>query len=100
MVTALVAEVFYLVGFRASRHVHLASQYGLELGLALLLQFGVFLLAIVEKLLYAHHVAVVGHGHATHAVGYGLVHKPLDAGLAVEYAVISVYVEMNVVLHI
>lgn len=43
---------------------------------------------------------MVGHGHAAHAVGYGLVDKPLYAGLAVKYAVISMYVKMDEVLHV
>ena len=99
VVTTLVALVFHLVGLRAARHVHLASEYGLKLGLALLTQLGVLLVAVVEELLDAEHIAVVGHGHASHAVGYGLVNQPLDAGLAVEDAVVCMYVKVNEVLH-
>ena len=92
VVTALVAFLLNLVGLGAACNVHLASEYGLELRLALFLQFAVLLLAVVEELLDAHHVAVVGHSHAAHAVGYGLVDKPLDACLAVKNAIICMYV--------
>ena len=99
VVAALVAVLFHLVFLRVARHVHLAAENGLELRLALLFQLPVLLLAVVEKLLYAHHVAMVGHGHAPHAVGYGLVDELLYTGLPVEDAVISMYVKMDEILH-
>ena len=55
---------------------------------------------VVEELLYAEHVAVVGHGHAPHAVGNGLVYQFLDTCLSVKNAVISMYVKMDEILHI
>ena len=40
--------------------------------------FAVLLVYVVEKLLYAEHVAVVGDGKRRHAVGNGLVDQRLD----------------------
>ena len=89
-------------------HIHLASEDGLEYlflkafrlfaflcgqcGIAVLLRFlcgslgilygafglGVFFRHIVEKLLDAEHVAVVGDGQGRHAVCHGLVDQRVD----------------------
>ena len=99
VVTALVAMLFHLVLLGVPSHVHLTAQNGLELRLALFFQLPVLLLAVVEKLLDAHHVAMVGHGHAAHAVGDGLVDELLYTGLPVEDAVISMYVKVDEILH-
>ena len=55
--------------------------------------------AIVGKELDAEHVAVVGDRHASHAVGHGLIDKSLDRRLSIEQGIISMYVEMNEILH-
>ena len=49
----------------------------------------VLLVDVVIKFLHAEHVAVVGQGHAPHAVGYGFVDEALDAGLSVEDGVLA-----------
>ena len=64
-----------------------------QLGLALDLD------DIVEELLDAHHVAVVGDGHAFHAVGQGLIDQGGDGRLAVEEGVLGMYVKVNEVAH-
>ena len=50
------------------------------------------LVAIVEELLDAEHVAVIGHSHALHAVLYGLVNEFRDTRLSVEYRILGMYV--------
>ena len=92
VVSAHVALLFLLVVLCTARHIHLAAEYGLERLLALGLQLAVDFLAVVVKLLYAEHVAVVGYGHALHAVGHSLVDKFLHARLSVKNGVISMYV--------
>ena len=47
---------------------------------------------IVGELLYPVHCAVVGEGHAGHAVGHGFVYYARDGCLAVEHGVLRVYV--------
>ena len=104
------------------RHIHLAAYYGLEyfsaqglrfgcgfcrqcvvtvvacfLGGFLGFFYGIFCLAvlflyIVGELLYPVHCAVVGEGHAGHAVGHGFVYYARDGCLAVEHGVLRVYV--------
>ena len=44
----------------------------------------VFLFDIVEEILYAHHIAMVGDGHASHTVGHGLVHELGHTGHSIE----------------
>ena len=99
VMSALVALLFYLIEFTSPCHVHLASQDGLERRFACFFQFGVLLFAVVEKLFYAHHVSVIGHCHAPHAVVHGFVYKLLDACLSVKNTIIGVYVEVNKFLH-
>ena len=54
-----------------------------------------FLLAhIVEKVFYAHHVAMIGERHSAHAVGHGLVYETRDGGLTVEQRVVGVNVQV------
>ena len=54
---------------------------------------------VVEELLDTHHVAMVGHGHAAHAVGNGLVNQFGDGRLSVKNGILGVYVQVNEVLH-
>ena len=89
MVAAHVAAVLFAVAFASVSHIHLASEYGLEGFFALVLQFAVYLVAVVIQFLHAEHVAVVGYGHAAHAVGYRFIHKFLHGRLSVEYGVIG-----------
>lgn len=70
--------------------IHLTSEDGLEL---LFFWFSIIdLVAIVEKLLDAKHVAVVSDGHAFHAVLDGFVHQLWHCCLSVKDAVLGVYV--------
>ena len=63
------------------------------------LGFPNYLLRIIVKLLDAHHVAVVGHGHAAHLVTDGLVYECGNGGLPVEDRILGVYVQMYKVFH-
>ena len=63
------------------------------------LGFPNYLLRIIVKLLDAHHVAVVGHGHAAHLVADGLVYECGNGGLPVEDRILGVYVQMYKVFH-
>ena len=83
MVSAHVTLLFHLVLFPAMSHIHLAAKDGLEGFLAFLLPTLVHSSHIIEELLDAKHVAVVGDGHASHAVIQGLVHQFGDARLPV-----------------
>ena len=58
-----------------------------------------YLLRIIVELLDAHHVAVVGHGHAAHFVADCLVNERGNGGLPVEDRVLRVYVQMYKVFH-
>ena len=66
--------------------IDLTAEDGLELLIiaAFLVQLG----HIVVKFLDAEHVAVVGNGHAAHAVGYSLVDQRLDRSLSVKNRVL------------
>ena len=80
-VVAIVALVDAVVT-RLVGNINLAAKDGRELLAlrALLVQ----LAHIVVKLLDAKHVAMVGDGHAAHAVGYSLVNQGLDRCLPVK----------------
>jgi hypothetical protein len=78
-------------------HVNLTPDYGLEF-LVIFLAL-VDLAYIIVKLLYAHHVAVVGEGNALHAVGNGLVDEFLDGCLAIENRVLRMNVQVDKILH-
>ena len=47
---------------------------------------------IIEVLLYTHHIAMIGNGHAAHAVLDSLVHQALHAALSVEYRILCMNV--------
>ena len=64
-------------------YVNLASENWLERHGALF-ELGVNLVYIVEELLYAVHVAVVGDGQTGHAVGNSLVDQSVDRRLPVK----------------
>ena len=92
MIAALVLLAVLLLLGTIARHVHLAAENGLERFQTLLLALLVDALTVVEKLLDAKHVAVVGDGHALHAVADGLVHQLRDFRLSVEYRIVGMYV--------
>ena len=99
VVAAQVAAFLRLVLLLVVGHIHLASEYRLERLQPLGLAFAVHLVAVVEQLLHAEHIAVVGDGHALHSVGYGLVNQLGNARLTVEYRIIGMYVKVYEVLH-
>ena len=68
--------------------------------LYLVLYGAVLLVGVVEQLLDTHHVAVVGNGHAAHAVRNGFVHKFGYAGHSVQQRVLGMYVKMYKILHL
>ena len=90
-----------LLGRGTARLVDLRLQGGDLLlgGLDLVTAGAVLLLDVVVELLYAEHVAVVGDGDAAHAVGNGLVHKALYAGLSIKNGILRVYVQMYEIVH-
>ena len=80
-------------------HIHLTTEDGFEWIQPLFLAFAVHFTAIVEKILYAEHIAMVCYGHSAHSVCYGLVHKARNAGLSVQQRILGMNVEMYEVLH-
>ena len=72
----------------------------------LLLQLGdfiprlaVLLVHIIEKLLDAEHVAVVGHGDGVHPVGQAFVHHTRDGGHSVLNGILRMDVKMSELCH-
>ncbi len=90
--SALVALVGLTKFLLAVGHIHLTAENGFERLQPFLLAAAVYLIAIVEQLLHAEHVAVVGDGHAAHAVANSLVNQFLDTRLSVEDTIIGMYV--------
>ena len=80
-------------------NIHFTSKYRFERFQSFLLALSVNLAAIVKILLYAEHVAMVGHCHATHAIGNGLIHQFGDTGLSVKERILSMNMKMNEILH-
>jgi hypothetical protein len=80
-------------------YVHFAAEDGFERFLPVSFALLVDAVAVVEEIFDAEHVAVVGDGHAFHAVVDSFVDKPLYTRLSVEDRVISVYVEVYEILH-
>ena len=81
------------------RYIHLTAKDRLErlqsVGLALLVDTG----TIVRELLDAIHHAVVGNGHALHAVLDGFVDQMGHLGLTIKNGIMSMYVQMNEIFH-
>ena len=100
VIASHVAFLLHTVRLLAVCHVHLASEDGLERLLALLLQLTVHLVAVVEQLFHAEHIAMIGYRHTAHAVGNGLVDELLNGRLAVEERVVRVDVQMYEVFHV
>ena len=84
VVATHVAMLLHLILLAVVSHIHLAAKYRFERLLTLFLEFAVHLIAIIEKLFYAEHVAMIGYGHAFHAVGNGLVDEFLHTRLSVQ----------------
>ena len=99
VIAARVALLLDTVGFGAARNVHLATEYWLERLLALVFQLAVYLVAVVEQLFHAEHIAMVGDSHAAHAVSHGFVDKLFHRRLSVENGVVGVYVQVYEVFH-
>ena len=85
VIAAVVAHLLHLIFLSAVGHIHLAAENGLKGRQSLFLALFVHPVADVVKLFDAKHVAVVGDGHATHAIGGGFLNKFLNARLSVEY---------------
>ena len=81
-------------------NIHFTSKYRLEGFQTFFLALSVNLAAIVKKLLYAEHVAMIGHSHATHAVGNCLIHQFGDTCLSVKERILSMNMKMNEILHL
>ena len=99
VIAARIALLLDTVGFGAARNVHLATEYWLERLLALIFQLAVYLVAVVEQLFHAEHIAMVGDSHAAHAVSHGFVDKLFHRRLSVENGVVGVYVQVYEVFH-
>ena len=99
MVATIVSHGLVLILLGASCDIHLTSEDGLEgfeaLRLALLVDLG----AAVGQLLHAIHHAMVGDGHAPHAVPDGLLHEVGYLRLAVKDGVVRMDVQMYEVFH-
>ena len=59
----------------------------------------VLLVDIVEELLDAEHVAMIGHRNTPHAVGHRLVYQPGNGSLSVQYGILGMDVQVNKILH-
>ena len=85
MISAFVSILCHFILHTVSSHIHFASENGFERFLSLFGPFSVDPIAIVKKLFYTKHVAMVCDGHASHAIAYCLVHEFLYARLSIEY---------------
>ena len=65
-------------------HIHLTSENRFERLQAFFLTLTVYLRAIVEKILYAEHIAMIRNSHSPHPVRDSLIHETRDAGLSVQ----------------
>ena len=61
--------------------------------------FSTHFICIVEELLDAHHVAMIGDSHTAHAIADSFVDEFGHRGLSVENGVLGVNVQMYEVLH-
>ena len=95
VIVCAVARCLLLVREMARSDVHLAAHDRLEGDEALLLPLVVHLVHVVQELLDAHHVAMVGNGHARHAVGNGFLDKLRDSRLPIEDRVLRMDVKVN-----
>ena len=78
VITAHVSMVLYLVALFMMRHIHLATENGFEWFLALCLELTVNAIAIIKKLLYTEHIAMVSDCHSAHTIANSLIHKFLN----------------------
>ena len=81
-----------LIGHLVARHIHLASENRLELGI--IRQFAVHFLHVIEKFLDPEHVSVIGKRDSMHSVGNRLVYKFRNRSLAVKQTVLRMYMKM------
>ena len=99
MVAALVLLAVLLLFPSMAGDIHLTTEDGFEGLQPLFLATLVDATHIVMKFFDTKHVAMVGDGHAAHAIAHGLVDQFLDARLAVEYRVICMYMKMYKIFH-
>jgi hypothetical protein len=77
--------------------INLTAKDGLELFLLRLTLVNI--VAVVEELLDAKHVAMVGHSHAAHSVTDGLIDQFRNGSLSIKDTVLCVYVQMYEIFH-
>ena len=75
MITTPVTIILVLVFLSMTCHIHLASKNRFKRLKALLLPASIDFVAVVEELLYAEHVSMIGHRHTLHAVANSLVNE-------------------------
>ena len=92
VIAALVFLAVLLLLRSVLGNIHLATENGLEGFQAFALALFVDADAIIMKLLDAKHVAMIGNGHASHAVTDGFINQSRYLRLSVEDGVISMYV--------
>ena len=99
MITALILSGILQVHVATTGHIHLTAEDGLEGFEALFLALFVHAVADVVKFLNAKHIAVIGDGHAFHAVADSFIYKLLDTRLSVENRVVGMYMQMYEIFH-
>ena len=75
MVTAAVTILLHLVFLAMASHIHLATEDWFEWLKTFLGSLAVDTIAVVEELLDAKHIAVVGDSHTLHSVANSLVNE-------------------------
>ena len=83
----IAAKVFFGLAqtlIAATGHIHLTTENGFERFEAFFLSVLVHAIANVVKFFNTEHVAMIGNGHASHAILNGLIYKPLDTRLSIE----------------
>ena len=99
VVAALVLLAVLLLLQSMAGDIHLTTEDGLEGFQALFLATFIDATHIVMKFFDTKHVAMVGDGHAAHAIAHGLVYQFLDARLTIKYRVICMYMKMYKIFH-
>src|SRR5574344_258397 len=83
VITTLVSMIPYFILLIMMRHIHFTSQNRDKLRFTFLLKFGIFLLAIIIKIFYTHHVSMIGNRHSPHSICDSLIDQFLNTGLTI-----------------